>query len=254
MCLIVFNWSPGTPQWITLSANRDEFWQRPTSPLSDWQNETGIMAGQDQEQGGTWAGINRYGQFSLLTNVRAPGAGPENPQSRGHLVRDFLQQITTPEEFARKLAQQCHQYAPFNILLGNHQQLIWQTNYPTPGWQAVKPGIHALSNAALDTPWPKSSLAQQQLKEWLQNGHKDPQQLADLLSSRATFADEELPQTGVPHEWEKMLSAQLIVSPAYGTRSSSSLIGRDKTLTMSELARTPDGQIADQRTESVQLP
>lgn len=41
-----------------------------------------------------------------------------------------------------------------------------------------------------------------------------------LLQNRATFPEESLPKTGVPPEWEKMLSALFIVSPNYGTRVS----------------------------------
>jgi len=59
MCLIVFDWQPDQSQWLTLSANRDEFFQRPALPLAEWDDASGIIAGRDLEQGGTWLGISR---------------------------------------------------------------------------------------------------------------------------------------------------------------------------------------------------
>ena len=88
MCLLAFDWQPN--QHLILSANRDEFHQRPTLPLAAWTDEPNIIAGRDLKQGGTWLGINKQLRFAALTNVRALGASPEHPPSRGELVSSFL--------------------------------------------------------------------------------------------------------------------------------------------------------------------
>ncbi|MDK2778113.1 MAG: NRDE family protein [Pseudomonadota bacterium] len=239
MCLIVFDWQPGQPRWLTLAANRDEFWQRPARPLHRWQDDADIIAGRDLEQGGTWLGITGQGRFAALTNIRAPGAGPQNPRSRGHLVADYLRATSHPEQWAATLRQSAADYAPFNLLAGDRHSLIYISNYPQLRCETVTPGVHSLSNAWLDTPWPKSRLAEQQLQHWLREPAE--QTLPSLLSRRQPFADEQLPSTGVPAEWERMLSAQFIVSPAYGTRCSTALTGTAGQLTVHEISWQPDG-------------
>ena len=44
MCLIVFDWHPGSEQWLTLSANRDEVFYRPTRPLQPWPQHIAATA------------------------------------------------------------------------------------------------------------------------------------------------------------------------------------------------------------------
>ncbi len=240
MCLIVFDWQPGQTRWLTLAANRDEFWQRPARPLHRWQDEPDIIAGRDLEQGGTWLGISRQGHFAALTNIRAPGAGPQDPRSRGHLVADYLRAGSRPEQWAAALRQSATDYAPFNLLAGDRHNLVYISNYPQLRCATVAPGIHSLSNAWLDTPWPKSRLAEQQLRHWLREPAE--QTLPSLLSRRQPFADGQLPSTGVPAEWERMLSAQFIISPSYGTRCSTALTGTEGQLAVHEISWQPDGR------------
>jgi uncharacterized protein with NRDE domain len=58
------------------------------------------------------------------------------------------------------------------------------------------------------------------------SGAQDPwASLFALLDDRATAtADEELPQTGIPAEWERVLSAPFVLHPDYGTRASTVLL------------------------------
>ncbi len=80
--------------------------------------------------------------------------------------------------------------------------------------------MHGLSNALLDAPWPKVVRTEAAVSAWLAAGRDDPEPLFDALADRATAPDAELPSTGVPLEWERLLSAPFIVAAGYGTRSS----------------------------------
>ena len=109
-------------------------------------------------------------------------------------------------------------YNGFNLLFCDRDRLMYYSNHGR-GAQGLEPGVYALSNAALDTPWPKTLAAKQALQQWLQT----PQpvgQLATLLNNREKAADEDLPSTGIPLENERSLSAQFIRTSNYGTRSS----------------------------------
>ena len=228
-------------------ANRDEFHERPTAPLHAWELEGGTLyAGEDLRSGGTWLGVSSNAEFALLTNVRnstlnMPGTAP----SRGALVVNAIQSGHGPSE------EESAHYAGFNLIHGNLGSLALRytsnqgvrLNNGFLFSSALQQGIHTLSNGHLDAPWPKSL----RLKEGLIgeidksiSSHvelsKFEQSLLELLEHTGLADDAELPSTGVPHEWEKMLSAVKIISPLYGTRSSAIiLLDRHHTVHFTEI-------------------
>ena len=76
---------------------------------------------------------------------------------------------------------------------------------------------------AIDTPWPKLSAARSAFAQALtQLPATAP--FFDLLADKEIVADRHLPETGVPLEWERILSAVFVSSPDYGTRASTVLM------------------------------
>ena len=69
MCLIVFGYDVHKKYRLILSANRDEFFDRPTAPLNVWEDEPEIIGGRDLQQRGTWIAFSKNGRFAALTNV-----------------------------------------------------------------------------------------------------------------------------------------------------------------------------------------
>lgn len=221
MCLLAFDWQPN--QHLILTANRDEFYQRPTLPLAQWTDNPDIVAGRDLQHKGTWLGINKNLSFATLTNVRAPDKGPANPPSRGELVSLFLSSKDSSEDTLNHLLSRAALYAPFNLVAGDINQVWYLTNYPRPKLERVTAGTHSLSNAQLDSPWPKALLAQEQLQDWLK-APSSSDSLSTLLCRREQYADSLLPNTGFSKSFERLLSSQFIQSPNYGTRCSTGLI------------------------------
>ena len=241
MCLISFAWQPQQQQLI-VAANRDEFFKRPAAPMAEWPEHPGLFAGKDLEQGGTWLGVTRNRRFAALTNIRAPGEGPQDPLSRGHLVLDFLTSDDSAESYMMSLSDKSDSYGLFNLLCFDGQQLWYANNHPHFDARALDAGHYGLSNAHLDTPWPKTQLAKQQLQQWL-NTHDATSQLpGSLLDRREPFADDQLPQTGVPFVWEKMLSSQFIHTPTYGTRCSSAISISEQHILLEEISWDEQGE------------
>jgi uncharacterized protein with NRDE domain len=220
MCLIVFAWRPSHAQPLILAANRDEFYARPTLPLAQWEDSPQVYAGRDLEAGGTWLGVNTDGRFAALTNIREPGKAPGR-RSRGELVARFLTGAVSIDEYLREIAARAAEYGGFNVLVGDRQQLHFlNANDPSP--RRLDAGVYGVSNAGLDTPWPKLMKAKAALSEHPHN--PEPEALLGLLADQDAAPETELPDTGVGLATEKLLSSVFIASPNYGTRASTVLL------------------------------
>lgn len=220
MCLIVFAWRPSHPQPLVLAANRDEFYARPTQPLAQWKDAPQVYAGQDLEAGGTWLGINADGRFAALTNIRNPDQ-PLGRRSRGELVAQFLTNDLSMDEYLLAVADRAGEYGGFNLLVGNREELHFLSAIdPVP--RPLSEGVYGVSNAGLDTPWPKLVKAKAALSAQLND--PQPSRLFDFLADADVAPVADLPETGVGLATETLLSSVFIASPTYGTRASTVLI------------------------------
>ena len=154
MCLIGVAWKAHPDFPLIVAANRDEYHARPTAPSAWWHDVPQLFAGRDLQSGGAWMGITRSGRFAALTNLRDPGDTVRNAPSRGTLVAEFLRGTATPGDYLASLIDSAARYAGFNLLTGSPEQL-WYAGNRGALPQALQPGIYGLSNALLNTPWPK---------------------------------------------------------------------------------------------------
>lgn len=221
MCLIVFAWRPEHSVPLLLAANRDEFYARPTLPLAQWEDAPQVLAGRDLQAGGTWLGLGPGGRFAALTNIRDPGQ-PLGHRSRGELVSDFLTGGQSADEYLREVRARSADYAGFNLLLGEvapgraPRLMYFNSRQGQP--VALTRGIYGVSNAALDSPWPKLVRARAALAAQLHDPHEEA--LLGLLADPQPAAEADLPDTGVGLATERLLSSVFIASPTYGTRAS----------------------------------
>lgn len=220
MCLLVFAWQTAAARPLVLAGNRDEFHDRPAAP-ADWWKGDRIVGGRDLRAGGTWLAAARDGRFAVVTNYREPMAEGRGPRSRGELVTGFLCGDAAPRAWARQVAQHHADYAGFNLLLGSPDELVYLSNRGR-GPEVLAPGVYGLSNHLLDTPWPKLARTRARFTRLLHHGADTPA-LLDMLADRAPAEEAELPDTGLPPEWERLLSSPFITNPRYGTRCSTVL-------------------------------
>lgn len=216
MCLIALAWRPGHALPLLVAANRDEFHARPTAAMAEWPEAPGLIAGRDLQAGGTWLGIGPGGRFAALTNIRDPRA-EQGSRSRGELPLRFLQGDLGPEAFLNQLRSTARDYSGFNLLVGDRHAL-WHFNSHGGQAQALPAGIHGVSNAGLNTPWPKLERAKAALAA-VQDEPDEPALFA-LLADSTKPDDKVLPNTGVGMELERLLGSVFITSPTYGTRAS----------------------------------
>lgn len=216
MCLIAFAYKMPALGQLTLLANRDENYTRPTTPLDFWPDHPSILGGLDQQSGGSWLAINSNGRFCAVTNIREGYARP-GERSRGELVRRFVSGDENALDFARMLADERSHYAPFNLLFGQTDDL-YHFHSRTGQLNRVTPGIHTLSNATLDTPWFKS----ERLAEHLRGLQRFPSESDAFgwLDDPTTAPTEHMPNTGIGLALERQLSSIFVAARDYGTCAS----------------------------------
>ena len=240
MCLILFAYKVHPSYNLILAANRDEFYERPSSPADFWEDSPQVLAGRDLQEGGTWMGIDRTGRFAAITNYRDPASWKNDAQSRGELVSSYLCGNQSPDDYLAKTSRQTQLYNGYNLILGDRHELFAYSNRGEK--QKLNPGIYGISNHLLNTPWPKVSRGKKLLKATLdKKGAELEGALFALLLDRKIPADNKLPDTGIGLEWERVLSSIFIASPIYGTRSSTILlIGKNGRIKFVE--KVYDGQ------------
>ena len=174
MCIILFaiNSHPDYP--FVVAANRDEFYARPTKKIDWWSDYSHVLGARDQADvlglPGTALGLSQKGKFSAITNIRAPSEKNPDLRTRGELTAKFLSQSKPIHEFITDHQKSFLQYNGFNLLLGDlsnvaRPEFFWVSNRLLVGDKirqrktinptAISAGLYGLSNAMLDTPWPK---------------------------------------------------------------------------------------------------
>lgn len=246
MCLISFAYKYPEDFYLVLAANRDEFYSRKTRKADYWEENSEIWGGKDLEGGGTWMGIRKDGKFSFLTNYRNLHLDPVlHPKSRGNLVREFLLNDDSAEEYIDRIRDSGNEYEGFNLVVGDLNSAIYWNNRKDLILD-LPPGVYALSNGILDEPWFKTDRLKNRFTEELEKmakgisenppsspgipgqGQRWSERTIDL-ASEAFFSilkdttqapDDRLPDTGLEKWKEKALSSSFIQTPGYGTRSS----------------------------------
>ena len=231
MCLVALAIDENRRFPLVIATNRDEFFDRPAARMGWWTPAEGgpeILAGRDLLAGGTWLGLTGSGRMALVTNVRRMvETDPEAP-SRGGIVPHWLRTEMRPDQFWMQTS--LSGYAPFNLIAADFRRgdCFWASNeHAIP--RRIERGVFGLSNAALDTPWPKVTRLKARLGEALKMAESVDTlsaQLFTALADRDLAPDDQLPSTGIGRERERVLSPAFIrtADGTYGTRCSTVII------------------------------
>lgn len=253
LALIAIGQHPRYP--LIILSNRDEFYERASASAHYWDEAPDVFAGKDLLAGGTWLGVNKQGRFSLITNYRNPDTYNSSMQSRGVLVKNYLENQLSPSAYIKKIAPIAHYYNSFNLLVGTIEQIICFSNVDNMA-KKLTVGLYGISNHLLDTPWFKVLRAKELFNAVLDElkTQTDPiktgQLLFSILEDKTLAPDRLLPHTGVSVELEKSLSSIFVTIPEhqYGTRSSTLLLFEKKNILFYEKtfvnAQTPSLKIS----------
>jgi uncharacterized protein with NRDE domain len=223
MCVLFIAYQHHPRHPLIVLANRDEFYDRPTAAAARWEDDPHVTAGRDLVGGGTWLGIADGGRFAAVTNYRDPSR-PAGSLSRGKLVANFLIGESNPADYVNTVAADAGQYSGFNLIVGSANELFYFSNAADEPPRQLTPGIYGLSNHLLNTPWPKVSRGLADFTKLVEADYISSDAAFTLLADATIALDDELPDTGIGLDKERVLSPIFIRTPIYGTRSSTLVI------------------------------
>lgn len=216
MCSVIILRRPAHPRFpLLIAANRDELATRSsTAPGRHWPDRPDVVAGRDDEAGGSWLGLNDFGVVAAILN-RQGTLGPEaGKRSRGDLVLEALDHADADAAATALAHLDPEAYRPFNLLVADAANAFW-IRHAGDGMvrsQALDPGLAMLTSRELDDT--SSPRIRRYLPLFRTADTPDPDQ-ADwsswqlLLASTAT-------ETGDPRD-----AMCIHTDTAYGTVSSS---------------------------------
>lgn len=210
---------------LIVAFNRDEVYSRSTLPAHWWRDAPEVLGGRDQERGGTWAAVRRDGRLALLTFVRnhLSGTGRRSKRSRGLLVSEYLLGTASSEEYLATLRGNHEEYLPYNLIVGSLDSGLYHYSNIDEKITRLSKGVHGLSNASLNTPWPKVIRGCRAMQRYCRNGRSEVEPLFQFMRDRGRYPDIALPKTGVALEHERALSSLFVEDEDYGTRTTTIL-------------------------------
>jgi uncharacterized protein with NRDE domain len=206
MCLILLAVNPNDRYRLIVAANRDELYARPTKSADYWQDHPEVLAGIDENMGGTWLGVNRQGRFAAVTNFREDPPDPLPPRSRGDLPIGFLKSDISGADYLTGVSERGQTYRGFNLLLADSEHCYYFGNRSGSPPRQLDDGCYGLSNQLLDCDWPKVIEGRSRLTSLVQSANKE-----ELIES--------LFETLLNKGDDREFSNSFIASETYGTRA-----------------------------------
>jgi uncharacterized protein with NRDE domain len=131
-----------------------------------------------------------------------------------------------PLDYLASVAERGLAYNGFNLIVGDfgRRELAWYCNRGDAPPTLLSAGTHGISNAVLDTPWPKLVRKRAELAALVAQSEPAPLgTLIELMRDNRIAPDNELPATGISLVRERALSAAFIETADYGTRGTTAL-------------------------------
>ena len=234
MCISVIAIDQNEEFPLIILHNRDESREREATPLSI-SDDSSSAYGVDLKGGGTWIGINSDASVAFVTNQRTMEPFDDKKTSRGGLVKRFLDENISPEEFRNTLFYSSQFFNPYNIVFGDRESLF-HFNSKSLSFIQLTRGVHTVSNASLNSGWYKEKKLKENFKAALDKKQK-PTELFELMLDEELAQDSDIPDTYLGHETEKKLSSIFVNQPNFGTLVTT-LVTRDRSGNVRIIERT----------------
>ena len=220
MCTALLSLNQNKKFPIILSFNRDEFFERESSPAKLYKNKKkNIIFGRDNLSKGSWLGCNNFGKIAFILNLRTRLDGDLKKESRGLIVTKYLN-IKNNNLFHSKLYKSVNLYNPFKFVCFENNKFI-EFNSTNNSKYSYENGIFSFTNSTNLIKWDKQKIGETFFKN-LSNIHN-----VELLKSKIfDFFDQKfLSENTKKKDRKKTL---IIKENDYGTKTISLIIKSNK--------------------------
>ena len=126
MCTVVILRRPSHPWPLLLCANRDEMIGRAWSaPDRHWPDRDHVIAGRDEEAGGSWLALNDDGVVAAILNRHGSlGAAPDK-RSRGELPLEAVDHAEASIAAEALAGLEPSSYRTFNLVIADAREAFW---------------------------------------------------------------------------------------------------------------------------------
>ena len=155
MCTLVVSRRPGHDWPLVLGANRDEMINRPwRAPGRHWPDWPEVVAGLDEQAGGSWMGINDFGVVAAILNRSGTLGSLAGKRSRGELVLEALDHADAATAAAMLADLDPAAYRPFNLIIADNRDCFWLAHRGgAPVLVTALPeGVSMITEGDLDDP------------------------------------------------------------------------------------------------------
>ncbi len=245
MCLVTFMKDVHPDYPLILIANRDELYHRPAAALHRWVDEPTITAGLDLQEKGTWLGYTNNGKFITVLNYPFTNWVPtaEPPRSRGQLLRNYLTNNFTMEEFSQYLREHRHEYNGYHLLYGHLNDLKYYSNVDGM-FHTFRSGIHCLANTKDDLSNHRRDRSSELLAQYVdeKTGALNLNELIALMTDNVPSEKLENIPEEIDQEMAKINSSIFIQGEEFGTVATTALLFDQKgKLSVREVKYDQDG-------------
>lgn len=126
MCTVVVLRRPDHRWPVLIAANRDEMKGRPWRPPGrHWPDRADVVAGMDEQAGGTWLGINDLGVVAAVLNRQGSLGQDPNLRSRGELPLEALDHADAVDAVAALADLDARSWRSFNMVIADNRDAFW---------------------------------------------------------------------------------------------------------------------------------
>ena len=232
MCLILVAYRVDSRFPLTVAANRDEYFARPTRRAHFWSDYPDIYGGRDLQDGGTWMGVSRTGRFAAVANWSFSNEKDSDYRSRGDLVREFLRANDNSIEFVNTINPS--EYRGCNLIVYDGNDLVYWSNHGTTT-MSLDPGCHVITNASFNSRTTRASVALKKFE--LLDKKNDVKALLALLEPKKPPQD----------------SGCFVFGDTYGTRASTTLLLGSSNVSFCEQQYGPNAALGSLASQEIEL-
>jgi hypothetical protein len=152
MCLLAIQYQLVAESPILVAANREEFFDRPSSSPAIQSGKPRVLCPLDQRAGGTWLGVNQHGLFVGICHRRV--AQPTlAARSRGVLCREVLKAPNARKGLEKALEElEKNDYEAVNLVLADRECGYVVHHEQRQEVMALEPGLSIVGSRNVNDP------------------------------------------------------------------------------------------------------